>query len=72
MELLKIVEHIAPELNRVSNQDKYFSDPVLWAEDMMGLKFWSKQKEVVRSLVTSKNVAVKAGHGLGKVSWHRF
>ena len=47
---------------------RYFNDPVLWANDYLGIKPWSKQGEVAMSLVDHKNVLVKAGHGVGK-SW---
>lgn len=47
---------------------KYFSNPVLWAEEYLGIKPWSAQAEVAMSVVDNKNVVVKAGHEVGK-SW---
>ena len=47
---------------------QYFNDPVLWAEQYLGIRPWSAQAEVARSLVKNKNVVVKAGHEVGK-SW---
>ncbi|QDK01293.1 terminase [Microbacterium phage WaterT] len=47
---------------------KYFSNPVLWAEEYLGIKPWSAQAKVAMSVVDNKNVVVKAGHEVGK-SW---
>ena len=62
MELLKVVDYVEKDITRLTNKDKYFNDPALWIEDIVGITLWSKQKEVARSVITSKNVAVKAGH----------
>lgn len=62
MELLKVVEYAEKDITRLSNRDKYFNDPALWIQDVVGITLWSKQKEVAHSVITSKNVAVKAGH----------
>lgn len=56
------------EIQRKSRGRVYFNDPVLWAKEYLGVQMWSKQAEVARSLVTDKNVVVKAGHEVGK-SW---
>ena len=45
---------------------RYFNDPVLWGEEVLGVKLWSKQQEIARSVVETKNVVVKAGHETGK------
>jgi reverse gyrase len=44
----------------------YRTDPVAWAEDKLGVVLWSKQKEVLRSLVKHKRTAVKSCHSSGK------
>lgn len=41
-------------------------DPVDWARKKAGIHLWSKQKEIIRSLQTSKRTAVQSGHGIGK------
>src|SRR5699024_6489002 len=33
---------------------------------MLGVNFWSKQKEIANDVMENRNVAVKAGHGVGK------
>jgi len=40
--------------------------PLEFASDTLGVKLWSKQQEVLGSLVEHRRVAVKSGNGLGK------
>ena len=40
--------------------------PVEFATDILGVELWSKQREVLNSLVDHRRVAVKSGNGLGK------
>jgi hypothetical protein len=42
------------------------ADPVGWASDRGGVFLWSRQREVARSLVDHKRVAVQSAHGVGK------
>lgn len=49
-------------------QDNFKSDPVGWAEYMLGTDegtLWSKQREIARAVVDNNSTAVKAGHGWG-------
>lgn len=58
--------------NRLAQQAKraeYFNDPAAWSEDMLGVKFWSKQRELSAALKDHRNIAVAAAHGLGKSYW---
>lgn len=48
------------------NTQRYLSDPVLWAEERIGAFLWSKQKEILRSIVSNRRTAVKSCHGPGK------
>jgi hypothetical protein len=48
---------------------RYFNDPVLWAKDRLGITFYWKQEEISYAVVGNANVAVKAGHGVGKSFW---
>lgn len=41
-------------------------DPVAWAEERAKLELWSKQKEILRSLVDNRNTSVKSCHSAGK------
>lgn len=40
--------------------------PLEFASDVLGVKLWAKQQEVLSSLVEHRRVAVKSGNGLGK------
>lgn len=65
--LPKVAEIVAEEVERKGKSASYFNDPVAWADYMLGVRLWSKQREIARSVVENKSVAVKAGHGVGKV-----
>ena len=41
-------------------------DPVWWCETVLGHKFWSKQSDVLRSLVDNKRTTVRAAESVGK------
>lgn len=60
------VDYTIDELDRRRRTDRYFDDPEAWANYMLGATLWSKQREVTLSVQKNRNVAVKAGHGLGK------
>ena len=40
--------------------------PVAFAREVLGVRLWEKQEEVLNALTTHRRVAVKAGNGLGK------
>ena len=40
--------------------------PVAFARDVLGVRLWEKQEEVLNALTSNRRVAVKAGNGLGK------
>jgi hypothetical protein len=41
-------------------------DPVDWALKKAKIHLWSKQQEIIRSLIVNKRTAVQSGHGIGK------
>lgn len=59
-------DRVREEVKRRAKAKEYMKDPVLWAEEVLGVVLWSKQKEILRSLVTHKRTAVKSCHGIGK------
>lgn len=63
---IDIANRATLELARREKSSDYLSDPVLWAEDYLGLQLWSKQKEILYSIRDNRNTAVAAGHGVGK------
>lgn len=54
------------ELERQSRNQLYVTDPEAWMYDIMGLKLWSKQAEIVNSVVENKKTAIKSSHSTGK------
>ena len=55
-----------PKLGRMQEQPGIAPTPLEFASDTLGMKLWSKQEEVLGSLVEHRRVAVKSGNGLGK------
>lgn len=45
---------------------RYKTDPVAWAEEVLRVVLWSKQKEILRSIAHNKRTAVKSCHSIGK------
>lgn len=46
--------------------ERYYNNPVAWAEEWLGVALWSKQKEILRSVFENRYTAVRSGHGIGK------
>lgn len=49
-----------------AKKSAYKQDPVMWAEEVLGIVLWSKQKEILRSIAHNKRTAVKSCHSIGK------
>ncbi len=57
----------AARIFRLRAKEMYYrKHPVEWAKDRIKQHFWSKQREIIESLVDHKKTAVKSGHGVGK------
>jgi hypothetical protein len=54
------------ELQKQNRRKLYFSNPVLWAFDHLGVTLWEAQADAAMAVVKNKNVVVKAGHEVGK------
>jgi hypothetical protein len=54
------------ELQRQNRTKLYFNNPVMWAQDHLGVQLWDAQADAAMSVVKYKNVVVKAGHEVGK------
>lgn len=44
----------------------YLLDPEAWAEDKLKAFLWSKQREIIQSVVFNRRTAVQSSHGPGK------
>ena len=60
---LKIV---AGDLKARAKMALYREDPVLWAEERIGITLWSKQREVAMAMVNNDRIVVKSCHSIGK------
>lgn len=67
MLLPETLSNVLDAAQKQTTRSQYFNDPVLWAKEVAGVTLWSKQREIAYQVRDSRNVAVKAGHGLGKV-----
>lgn len=47
---------------------RYLRDPVAFAREALGFEPWSAQEAVMRSCATSRRVAVRSGHKVGKTT----
>lgn len=46
--------------------DPYADDPVAWAQEVLGIHLWSRQREIAESVRDNSRTAVRSGHGVGK------
>ena len=60
------VDKALEQLQLLSRNEEYRSDPVLWAKEVLGMHLWSKQQEVSKALLENKKVGVLSCHGSGK------
>ena len=54
------------DLRRRSRNEVYFDNPALWAEEVLGVELWSKQREILDSLVNNKRTAIRSCHSASK------
>lgn len=53
-------------LSKANPYEKYQSDPVLYAQEVLKVGWWSQQEAIARALIKHKRVIVKASHSIGK------
>lgn len=63
---VEALDSVLAELERVEKTAEFSQDVGKWFEYMCGGTLWSKQAEIANAIQTNKNVAIKAGHGVGK------
>jgi hypothetical protein len=66
MSLALVTKTALAEIARKRAHEQYKTDPVAWAEDYLGIRLWSRQKDIIESIRDNRNTAVAAGHGVGK------
>lgn len=61
-----VIDGVIGDLRQRSKNSLYLQDPAAWAHDVLGKHVWSKQKEVLDSLVNNTHTAVVSCNGMGK------
>ena len=61
-----VIDGVVADLRRRSRNSLYLSDPAAWVHDVLGKHVWSKQREVLESLVDHTHTAVVSCNGMGK------
>lgn len=62
----RMLEGGIAHLQAKSAGDEYRWNPVKWAKDVLDVDLWSKQREILWSVVNHKKTAVKSSHAIGK------
>lgn len=62
----KVLNSVIDQLKAQNKTALYKDDPVLWAKDVLGIHLWSKQQDVLNTLVDNVHTAVRSCHGSGK------
>ncbi len=62
----ELLPGVLGELQRQQRVRRYREDVGLWADDILGMQLWSKQREIGLSVNENRFTAVAAGHGVGK------
>lgn len=66
MGILSAASLALEEMDRRRRAESYVNDPVKWAEEVLGVKLWRAQREILESVRDNRATAVAAGHGVGK------
>lgn len=61
-----VIDGVVRELQQRSKNSLYLNDPVAWVHDVLGKHVWSKQAEILQSLVDNTHTAVVSCNGMGK------
>jgi len=61
-----MLDGVVADMQDRSKSVEYRDDPIRWAQDVLGVTLWSKQKEILQSIVQNKKTAVKSCHSIGK------
>lgn len=61
-----VFDSVIENLRQESRKSKYLTDPVAWAQDVLGINPWSKQQEIMHAVQNNNHVAVRSCHGSGK------
>ena len=66
MILDNVLDGVIMDLQKRSKNSLYLNDPAAWVHDVLGKHVWSKQEEILQSLVDNTHTAVVSCNGMGK------
>lgn len=61
-----VIDGVIADLRQRSKNSLYLTDPAAWVHDVLGKHVWSKQREILESLVDNTHTAVVSCNGMGK------
>jgi hypothetical protein len=61
-----VIDGVVKDLQQRSKNSLYLTDPAAWVHDVLGKHVWSKQREILESLVDHTHTAVVSCNGMGK------
>jgi hypothetical protein len=61
-----VLDAVIADLRLRSKKLEYLTNPALWAEEVLGKRLWSKQREIAESVVNNSHTAVVSCNGAGK------
>jgi hypothetical protein len=53
-------------LARLENRVRYRTDPVAYCHEVLGIRTWSRQEEILRAIADKSTTAVRSGHKVSK------
>ena len=62
----KVMGDAIATFRRQSRLSEYKTNPVAWAQDVLGINPWSKQQDILNAVQNNDHVAVRSCHGSGK------
>src|SRR5215212_8242612 len=63
---MSLWQRVTARIEDESKLQLYKEDPSAWAHDKLGAHLWSKQRDIMASLVANRRTAVQSCHGAGK------
>ena len=61
-----VIDGVVADIRKRSKNSLYLTDPVAWCSDVLGKHVWSKQADIMNSLVDHTHTAVVSCNGAGK------
>jgi hypothetical protein len=61
-----IIDLAIDDLRARSKNREYANDPEKWVNDILGKRWYSRQRDIAKSFLENQRIAVKSGNGVGK------